>query len=103
MNTAINQLLDVDREARMILDEAQQYYDKTLADLAAEKKRLLEQYEKKAADHLSAVGHTEHKSVAEETAALEQRHREQIAALDAVFASEHENWESELFRRSLGR
>lgn len=103
MNTIINQLLDVDREARMILDEARQYYDNTIDEIAAEKKHMLERYEEKAAEHLNNVCHSESSGVSDEISALGRQYSGLTAAIDAVFAQNRGCWEDELFRRCVGR
>ena len=66
MNTVVNKLLDVDRDARRIVDEAQQYYDNTMEEIETEKKKMLAVFkdrEKRRVEELERLEDEDRKSV----------------------------------------
>lgn len=103
MNTMVNQLLDVDKEARQMLDEAQQYYDRTLADLQDEKKSLLERYTEKAAHHLADLKAQQAAEVDDEVNALHDRTVSLLQAMEARFRQYRQQWVDELTEKCIGR
>lgn len=103
MNTVVNRLLDVDKHARSILDEAQQYYERTLSDIEAEKKKLTEEYENKAKAHLEEITGTEAASVKVAVAKIDSYYAKMTAELDKAFEGKHTEWENTLFDRCVGR
>lgn len=103
MDSVVNKLLDVDRQARQILDEAQQYYDKTIKDLAAEKQKMTADYESREKQYLDKVRVSESVSVTEASAEIESRYESLTAELDNTFESLHPAWEDELFQKCVGR
>lgn len=102
MNSNVNQLLDADREARQRLDEAQQYYDRTLAEIEGEKKKLLAAYTEKAELHFRKLEEELADEVSEAVEAVRTRTASTIAQMDARYDRLHEQWEDELVKRCIG-
>lgn len=102
MNTVVNQLLDVDKQARQILDEAQQYYDRTLADIETEKQRITAKYENKAKAHCEQAEAAEQGAIADSAKETAETYARLTAELDERFANTHVNLENELFARCIG-
>lgn len=103
MNTIVNQLLDVDKEARMILDEAQQYYDKTIDELEKEKRELTAKYEEKRLNRLESVRKAEEASTNAAALESQRRYAELTKSIEEFYAQNHERWETELFNNCVRR
>lgn len=103
MNTVVSQLLDIDKEARMILDEAQQYYNKTIEELALEKKELVDKYNQKARAHLESVQKTAQAAASEASAENDKLYARLKQELEERFSENRAAWEDELVKRCLGR
>lgn len=103
MESVVGKLLDVDREARMILDEAQQYYDATIEEIAAEKKRMTADYEARATKHLEDVKRAESGGMEQAADEIHERYARLTAAIDGTYAQNHAEWEDELYKRCMGR
>lgn len=103
LNTMMNQLLDVDKEARQILDDAQQYYDRTLLDIQEEKKRLREHYNEKAAQHLGILTSTQTAEVDEAVNKLRDRTTVLLEAMNARYDQYRQQWVDELTEKCIGR
>ncbi|MDL2233352.1 hypothetical protein LJC63_07205 [Ruminococcaceae bacterium OttesenSCG-928-L11] len=101
MNTVVNKLLDVDRRARQLLDDAKQYYDKTIEELDKEKEQIREKYAEKAAQHVADVRQTESAHVEDSVNRLGADTAEKISRLEQVYEESHQKWEDELFRRCV--
>lgn len=102
MNTVVNKLLDVDKQARLMLDEAQQYYDRTLADIEAEKQKIAAVYENKAKAHYNEIEAAEHAAIDDAEKENGEKYARLTAEMDEIFEKEHINWENELFARCVG-
>ncbi len=103
MNTVVNQLIDVDKQARSILDDAQQYYDRTIADIETEKQRIATEYEDKAIARLNEIFITEETAVTEATKQLKQKYSKLTSDMDSTFENEHVNWEKDIFDKCVRR
>lgn len=102
LNTVVNKLLDVDKQARLILDEAQQYYDRVLTDIEAEKQRLTTEYENKAKMHYEKIEETERSAIIDSAKEIEEKYARLTAEMNEIFEKEHVNLENELFARCVG-
>lgn len=103
MKSAVNQLLDVDKEARQMLEEAQQYYDRTLLEIQEEKKLLLETYTKKSQDHVNNLEEQLRQDIEGVVQTVEERTKTLLTAMESRFEEHRDAWEEELFRRVVGR
>lgn len=101
MNTVVNKLLDVDKQARQILDEAQQYYDRTISDIETEKQKITAEYENKAKSHYDEIGETEGDNIEDATKEIEEKYARLTKEMDETFESGHTRWEDELYNRCI--
>lgn len=99
----VNKLLDVDKQARQILDEARQYYDRTISDIEAEKKKMAEEYEKRAKHHLEDIEYSEGAAVKEAADKNEKLYSRLTAEMDETFEKNRAAWVDELFNKCVGR
>lgn len=103
MNTVVDKLLEVDKEARRMLDEAQQYYDNTLAELEDEKRRMWESYAAKAKLHLETLEAEQQQEVAEVVAEVRERTARLIRTMEDHYERNHRQWEDGLVAGVIGR
>lgn len=103
MSNAVNQLLDVDRQARLILDEAQHYHDETMKEIEQEKSRMQRDFQTRAKSHLDQVEQTESAAAREAAGNVQVKYTRLGVQLEAHFTAHHREWEDELFKICLGR
>lgn len=101
MESVVGKLLDVDKEARMILDDAQQYYDKTVEEIAEEKKRMKVDYEQRAKKHLDNILIAETAAAEDAAAKIREQYGQLTADIDGVYEQNHSKWEDELYKRCI--
>lgn len=102
MNTVVNKLLSVDKHARGILEEAQNYYDKTIADIEIEKIKIAAEHEEKAQDHYKKVDAAERDAVACAEKETSEKYSRLTAEMDEIFEKEHTKWEDTIFMNCIG-
>lgn len=103
MNASVNKLLDVDREARQTLDEAQQYYDQTLLEIQEEKAQMLLSYTQRAEKHLTLLKAELDSEVDETMKSVRERTAELLAQMDAHYEEHHQQWEDQMVQKCIGR
>ncbi|MDR2931492.1 MAG: hypothetical protein LBV27_00115 [Oscillospiraceae bacterium] len=103
MNTVVSRLLDVDRQARQILDEAKQYYERTHEEISRERERIREQYTERAEMHIADVRGSETAAVDDAVTKANQESAEKIKRMEDIYDSEHEKWEQYLFEQCVKR
>jgi F0F1-type ATP synthase membrane subunit b/b' len=101
VETVVDQLLEIDRKARQAIDEAQQYYDNTMKEIEAEKKRIVEKHIRHAEERIAGVRKIEEQALAEKRAELAAECGVLERKLDAAFEAEHEGYVNAMFRRIL--
>lgn len=101
VNTTVNKLLDVDREARQMLDEAQQYYDRTLREIETEKEAMRADFTRKARQHLEELETAQAQELEETAGAVRSRAAGLRAAMEARYEQNHAQWEEELYRKTI--
>lgn len=102
MDTIVNKLLDVDRQARQMLDEAQQYYERTMREIEQEKQRMLDEFNQKAERHIRELEEEQAGEVAEAVAGIRTRTERLRGAMEAHYDREHAGWEDAVFRAVAG-
>lgn len=103
MDTVVNKLLDMDKQARQILDEAKQYYDRTIEEIENEKQAITKLYNDKAHAHIEAVRTAETADAEDSIATIRARTTILCQGLDQIWNDHHEQWENELFARCTRR
>lgn len=101
METVVDKLLEVDRKARRMIDDAQQYYEGTLKEIEVEKKRILQSYTDRAKAHLDDVKANEEAAKAEQLAEIQNQFGALSQKLTDRYNDKHEWWEDELVKRVL--
>ncbi|MCL2035584.1 MAG: hypothetical protein FWG94_12775 [Oscillospiraceae bacterium] len=103
MNTVVNKLLDVDRDARRIVDEAQQYYDNTMEEIETEKKKMLAVFKDREKRRVEELERLEDEKVLKDTGKIKQRYAALTEELLRAFEDSHAKWEYELYEKCIRR
>ena len=101
MNTVVSKLLEVDRQSRQLLDEARQYYDKTVEEIETEKQKMLADYAGKAERHIADVRSAEAAQVDDAMDRIAADSGEKIRVLEQLWDEKHGQWEQEMFARCV--
>jgi hemerythrin-like domain-containing protein len=97
MDAEVTRLLDADKRARDILEDAQEYYARTLQDIEAEKKRLARTYERRMEQRLSEIGSSERTAVSAAAAEAKRRYAQLTEEMDLAYGQNRQSWEDTLF------
>lgn len=94
-------LLELDRQARALMEEATAYQEQARADAQAQKDALLGELEEHAAAHIRTVRETETAVTAREAEALEKHYSALSRQLEESYSHSRQAWEDELARRCV--
>lgn len=101
MNTMVNKLLDVDRQARQLLDEAKQYYEKTIEEIDREKEEIRQRYTERATGRVERVRQSETANLEEAISKIKAGTAEKYRRMEALYDARHTQWEEALFLRCI--
>ena len=102
MENVINRILEIDKEARDRLDEAEKQKKQIFVEAKLEEAKIKEDHIKRADARILEVDATEKKFADEEMEKLEKVKLEQISKLDAIYEQNHISWEQDIFQRIVG-
>jgi hemerythrin-like domain-containing protein len=97
MDAEVTRLLDADKKAREILEDAREYYARTLQDIEAEKKKLARTYERRMEQRLSEIGSSERTAVHAAAAEAKKRYERLAEEMDLAFEGKRRSWEDALY------
>jgi hemerythrin-like domain-containing protein len=97
MDAEVTRLLDTDKQARDILEDAQDYYARTLHDIESEKKRLARTYERRMEQRLSEIDSSERTAVHTAAAEAKKRYAQLTQEMDIAYGQNRQRWEDALF------
>jgi len=103
LNTIVDRLLNVDREARRILDDAQQYHERMQAETQAEMEKLLRSIEDKAESHIRKAREAAEADAAEAVERIRLEGGALAQEMEAVYKRERLGWQEQLLARCIGR
>jgi hypothetical protein len=86
-----------------MLDDARQYYEKTIEEIDRGKEEIRQSYADRATNHVAGVRQSETTNVDEMVAKIHSEAAEKIRTLNEIFDLHHQEWEEELFRRCIRR
>lgn len=102
MDTVVNKLLDVDREARQMLDEAKQYAERTAKEVEEEKAKIRAEYTEKADRHVRDLEAEQAGEVEEVQQQEEERMERLLAAMETHYRENRASWVEALCRQCQG-
>jgi hemerythrin-like domain-containing protein len=97
MDAEVTRLLDTDKKAREIMEDAREYYARTLQDIETEKKRLARTYERRMEQRLSEIDNSERTAVHAAAADAKKKYARLTEEMELVFEQNRQAWEDALF------
>lgn len=98
-STLINQILEVERSARALSDEALERQAHLEETLAAEKARIMEQYMTRARERLDVLARNEQEKKTRSLAAQDARLAETNRKMERTYAHYGDNWADTMFHQ----
>lgn len=102
MNETINRLIEIDKKARTIVEDAESYRDSVVANLDKDVAQFRREYIEKAEKRIGIVREEESKvsgkAMENAKASLERK----LGDLNKLWQERHEQWEDELYNRCIG-
>lgn len=102
-NNILVRLVDADKKACALVDNAEEELDLTVANMEREIEEYKISYGEKAQKRIGIVRDTENKASEEASGGIAQRYVTLMQTLEVVYNDKHSVWEEELFDRCVGR
>lgn|GEM_PF-6095492 len=103
MDTTLNRLIDIDKQARATVAGAEQYNSDVMNRLGTDIEALKQKYTSEAERRLGAIRSSEETAAQDADGAAERRYAELTRQLEEGFASRHDELCDQLFDRCIGR
>ncbi|MEG1942793.1 MAG: hypothetical protein RRY54_06840 [Angelakisella sp.] len=103
MNNILEQLVDTDKRARELVDNADEELELAVANIDREIDEFKKSYSERAKHRIGIVRDTESKASQEATGDISHRYEALMQNLETVYEDKHSGWEDELFARCVGR
>ncbi len=94
----IKNILEIDKNAKAKINEAENSYSKIIAEAKAEKKRIVNDGIKEAEKSLKKLEDDERRRTDAELDRLKAKRDEETARLERIFEAHHAEWEENIFR-----
>ncbi len=101
MDEIIKSLVDTDKEARQLVEEAESYLASTISGMDREVGAFKETYAKKAADRIGLIRQQESVESAAAVEDIGSRFAMLLNNLNTQYEKNHDQWEEELFNRCI--
>ena len=103
MDKILNRLVEADRKASALVEEAEEYLDSTISNMDREVEEFKKGYEEKAVHRIGIIRDEEGKASMESLADISKRYESLMTNMEQVYEKNHTQWEQELFNRCVGR
>lgn len=103
MNTIVDKLLDVDKEARKKLDEAQEFYETTISDTKKEMEKMKKEYDEQLQHYIREISQNFEDDANQEIAGIEEKKAAQVQKMNSVFEAHKQQWQDTIFARCIAR
>lgn len=100
-DSILSRLVDLDRKACAMVEDAQEALDDTLANTERDMARFREEYTQKAMDRIGVVREEEGKASEEELKSISQRYQTLMEGLERTYQERHARWEEEIYQRCI--
>ncbi|HIZ56385.1 MAG TPA: hypothetical protein H9671_09340 [Firmicutes bacterium] len=101
MEEIIHKLIEIDRTAESLLQQAQAEKESALLEIEEERKHWLQEISAKAQKKIETFEQVEKQAATEQVIALEQKTQSALQAFDRLFKEHHNQWEQEIFDRII--
>ncbi len=103
MNEQINRLIELDKNARNMVEEADRYLNSTMNNLAKDIGELKDNYAQRARNRIQKVQEQEQAFSAKTTAEMKERYGRMEQQLEQYYQSHREELIQQIFDRCIGR
>lgn len=97
----LRRLVELDRKAVALVDDAQEKLDDTLAHSDRDMERFREEYTQKAIQRIGIIRDEEGRASQSELESISQRYQALMDGLEKTYRERHEQWEEEIFQRCI--
>jgi hypothetical protein len=102
MQDIIQKIIEIDKRAQKMTDEAQELRKEAEASIESDKKALREQYLERARRRIAITNETEDKYLAGMLADIDKKYADISKELDAKYEGNHSKWAGELYDKVIG-
>lgn len=103
MNDLINRLIGLDKEARTMVEDSENYRDSVLSNLEQEIEQFKKAYVEKAERRIGLVRDEENKVSGQAVQDAAARIQSLMESLNTSWQQHHKEWEDSLYERCIGR
>ncbi len=97
----LDQLVELDRKACAMVEDAQETLEDTLANTERDMERFREEYTEKAIQRIGVVRDEEGRASQAELENISQRYHALMEGLEKTYEERHVQWEEEIFQRCV--
>ena len=94
-------LVELDRKACTMVDDAQEELDDTLSNTERDMERFRQTYTEKAVQRIGVVRDQEGKASQAELEDIARRYQSLMEGLEKTYQERHTQWEEEIFQRCI--
>lgn len=102
MEDMIKRIIEMDRQARRITEQAQSAKLNSTAAIEKKKQKLRQEYLAQARAQVEQNNLAEQNAAARDWEKIQEQYRRRAQQLDEKFAANREKWVEELFERTVG-
>ena len=100
-NNVLERLVELDRKACAMVEDAQEGLEDTLANTERDMERFREEYTQKAVQRIGVVRDEEGRASQAELMDIAQRYHSLMEGLEKTYQERHTQWEDEIFQRCV--
>lgn len=100
-NSVLERLVELDRKACAMVEDAQEALEDTLANTDRDMERFREEYTQKAVHRIGVVRDEEGKASQAELEDIARRYQSLMEGLERTYQERHAQWEEEIFQRCV--
>lgn len=100
-NSVLERLVEPDRRACAMVEDAQEALEDTLANTDRDMERFREEYTQKAVHRIGVVRDEEGKASQAELEDIARRYQSLMEGLERTYQERHAQWEEEIFQRCV--
>lgn len=97
----LDQLVELDRKACAMVEDAQETLEDTLANTERDMERFRAEYTEKAIQRIGVVRDEEGRASQAELENISQRYQALMEGLEKTYEEHHTQWEEEIFQRCI--
>ena len=100
-SSMLDRLVELDRKACAMVEDAQETLEDTLANTERDVERFREEYTQKAIQRIGVVRDEEGKASQAELDDIARRYHSLMEGLEKTYQDHHTQWEDEIFQRCV--